>query len=79
MSPYVEVPIANHRRNDVILLRKTVLGTVFAITNIIEPDHPGHFKMNLVNGKSETEVEDTQPVRLWHPAVTAGTCQKDAI
>lgn len=70
-SPFVSVPIANYTSKDVVLRRKTVLGSIQPVEKIVETDQPGATDEEVHGNSSQTPPHTNQrePAEKWNPPV----------
>lgn len=69
--PYVAVPVENHTRHDIVLTRKTAIGSVQAIKKVIETDSPIESDAK-VEATTVCQAETGSPRTLWQPPVDLG-------
>lgn len=73
--PYVAVPVENHTRHDIVLTRKTAIGSVQAIKKVIETDSPIENDAK-VEATTVCQAETGSPRTLWQPPVDLGHLEK---
>ena len=69
-QPYVKVPISNHSEHEIILPKRTTLGTIQHVTKILETDVPEPQSTNVTAKKTTAEVNNiTSSPGPWIPPV----------
>jgi len=67
-APYVTLPLENHTKHDIVLRRRTDIGSIQSIKKVIETDSPIER-----DTKTETvtvaQAETNPPQPLWQPPV----------
>lgn len=75
-KPYVTIAVGNNTKHDVILPRKTALGTLQPIERIVDAEPPDkHTPTVTVNEVTAEPAGPTPP--LWHPPVNLEHLEED--